>query len=217
MKGTKRLHNTQTSCFQLRRLTLLFSEWLWMQVLFSLKVELAKRVHGVAEVHPEADADMLWYRGSQRQRGRGDGAWVSHTLLCLHADQIQGLSPNFVAWAVSKTWMNHYCCDRLKMMGSSINKSDHFSCVSQAWCFTEPTSTVTPLQVSLKRLEPAQSSCRKLTLRNLTFPSESCETDYEMGNKRKTRTAMQSKIAALYRWILQCVVFLDDEEFGGTL
>lgn len=76
---------------------------------------------------------------------------------------------------------------------------------------------VTPLQVSLKRLEPAQSSCRKLTLRNLTFPSEPCETDYEMGNKRKTRTAVQSKIAALYRWILQSVVFLDDEEFGGTL
>lgn len=25
----------------------------------SFKVELAKRVHGVAEVHPEADADML--------------------------------------------------------------------------------------------------------------------------------------------------------------
>jgi len=77
----------------------------------------------------------------------------------------------------------------------------------QAWCFTEPTSTVTPLRVSPKRLERAQSSCRKLTLRNLTFPSEARETDYEMGNKRKTRTAMQSKIAALYRWILLLVLY----------
>lgn len=69
---------------------------------------------------------------------------------------------------------------------------------SQAWCSTEPTLTVTPIQVSQKRLERAQSSCWKLTLRSLTFPSELRKAAYEMGNKSKTHTAMQSKIAALY-------------------
>ncbi|XP_016345450.1 pleckstrin homology domain-containing family A member 3 isoform X1 [Sinocyclocheilus anshuiensis] len=38
------------------------------------RVKLAKREHGVAEVLPETDTDMLGYRSSQRQRGRGDGA-----------------------------------------------------------------------------------------------------------------------------------------------
>ncbi|XP_051531242.1 pleckstrin homology domain-containing family A member 3-like isoform X2 [Myxocyprinus asiaticus] len=37
------------------------------------RVELTKRVYGIAEVHPKAYMDMLRYRGSQRQRGRRDG------------------------------------------------------------------------------------------------------------------------------------------------
>lgn len=150
-------------------------------------------------------------------RGAEETERESHTHHCTYT-QI-----GFKAWvqillleqSLNLEWM--IIVVALKIMDSNINKIDHLLCFSQAWCFTKPTLMVTPLQVSLKRLEPAQSSCRKLTLRNLTFPSEPCEMDYEMGNKRKTRTAMQSKIAALYRWILQSVVFLDDEEFGSTL